>query len=166
MRTQENTRVIWKHPLGRFELRETEHYSLFEHRTYVTRECVFTPEVDARGLASDVCVPYQPPEDKPRRVFRQVTPEEEEQFADLYRDGMLVREIARKFGRSDTTIAAALRRQGCRLQPRVYWTDSEVRKAVKMRKAGAMYKEIGAALGKSEGAVQDKFIRMGLELIV
>lgn len=29
-----------------------------------------------------------------------------------------------------------------------------------------MYKEIGAALGKSEGAVQDKFLRMGLEAIV
>ena len=166
MRKKEKTRVIWRHPQGRFEIQETEHYSLFEHRTYYTRECVFTPEVDARGLASAVDVPYQPPEDKPRRVFRQVTPEEEEQFAEWYRAGMLVREIAQKFGRADTTIAAALRRQGCRLQPRIYWTDSEVRKAVKMRKAGAMYKEIGAALGKSEGAVQDKFIRMGLELIV
>ena len=37
MRKKEKTRVIWIHPQGRFELRETEHYSLFEGRTYHTR---------------------------------------------------------------------------------------------------------------------------------
>ena len=53
MREKEKTRVIWRHPQGRFELRETEHYSLFEGRTYHTRECVFTPQDDARGLCSE-----------------------------------------------------------------------------------------------------------------
>lgn len=43
MREKEKTRVIWRHPQGRFEIQETEHYSLFDHCTYYTRECVFTP---------------------------------------------------------------------------------------------------------------------------
>ena len=163
MRKKEKTRAIWRHPQGRFEIQETEHYSLFEHRTYVTRECVFTPEEDKRGLASEVCVTYQPPEDKPRRVFRQVTPEEEEQFAELYRAGMTVREIGQAYKRTDTTVAAALRRQGCKLKQRIYWTDAEGCKALKMRKAGYLYKEIGAALGKSAGSVQDKFERLAKE---
>ena len=50
MREKEKTRVIWRHPQGRFEIQETEHYSLFDHCTYYTRECVFTPQDDARGL--------------------------------------------------------------------------------------------------------------------
>lgn len=48
---------------GRFELRETEHYSLFEGRTYHTRECVFTPEDDARGLCSEVPTAIYVPEE-------------------------------------------------------------------------------------------------------
>lgn len=54
MRKKEKTRVIWRHPRGRFEIQETEHYSLFDHCTYYTRECVFTPQDDARGLCSEV----------------------------------------------------------------------------------------------------------------
>lgn len=54
MRKKEKTRVIWRHPQGRFEIQETEHYSLFDHCTYYTRECVFTPQDDARGLCSEV----------------------------------------------------------------------------------------------------------------
>lgn len=54
MREKEKTRVIWRHPQGRFEIQETEHYSLFDHCTYYTRECVFTPQDDARGLCSEV----------------------------------------------------------------------------------------------------------------
>ena len=38
MREKEKTRVIWRHPQGRFEIQETEHYSLFDHCTYYTRE--------------------------------------------------------------------------------------------------------------------------------
>ena len=64
MRKKEKTRVIWRHPRGRFEIQETEHYSLFDHCTYYTRECVFTPQDDARGLCSEVptgiFVPAQP----------------------------------------------------------------------------------------------------------
>mgnify|MGYP000275011060 CR=1 FL=1 len=63
MREKEKTRVIWRHPQGRFEIQETEHYSLFDHCTYYTRECVFTPQDDARGLCSEVPTAIYVPEE-------------------------------------------------------------------------------------------------------
>ena len=42
-----------------------------------------------------------------------------------------------------------------------HWTYEEYQKAVAMRKRGYLFKEIGAALGKSNHAVQNKFAREG-----
>lgn len=166
MREKEKTRVIWRHPQGRFELRETEHYSLFEGRTYHTRECVFTPDDDARGLCSEVPTGIFVPEEIKQDGRRQprVTDEEKQRLAKMYQAGMPIRAISRETGRSYETIAKVLEELGCRKKKphkSVHWTYEEYQKAVAMRKRGYLFKEIGAALGKSNHAVQNKFAREG-----
>ena len=169
MRKKEKTRVIWKHPKGRFEVRETEHYSLFEHRTYYTRECVFTPKKDARGLARDV--PIEAPQVLYMRAERKkerVTDEEAQRFAKLFRTGMSVRSIGIETGRAGDTVANALRRLGFEIEKkpkREAWTDGQIRKAIRMHKAGAPYQQIGEALGKSGSAVRHKLASMGEEQV-
>lgn len=167
MREKEKTRVIWRHPQGRFEIQETEHYSLFDHCTYYTRECVFTPQDDARGL-------WQRGADRPflcRRKIKQdgrrqprVTDEEKQRLAKMYQAGMPIRAISRETGRAYETITNVLEELGCRKKiphKSVHWTYEEFQKAVAMRKRGYLFKEIGAALGKSNHAVQNKFAREG-----
>lgn len=166
MREKEKMRVIWRHPQGRFELQETEHYSLFDHCTYYTRECVFTPQDDLRGLCSEVPAYDTVPEELKNRgrQMPRVTDKEKQQFAEMYRCGMPLRAIARETGRAQKTIADALEELGCRKKPgreSAHWTYEEVQKAINLRRRGYLFKEIGAALGKSTHAVQNKFAREG-----
>lgn len=97
MRKKEKTRVIWRHPRGRFEIQETEHYSLFDHCTYYTRECVFTPQDDARGLCSEVptgiFVPAPPAPQK--GVQGPVCGEDVDQWCEWYKAGRNVADILR-----------------------------------------------------------------------
>lgn len=163
MREKEKTRVIWRHPRGRFEVQESEHYSLFDNCTYTTRECVFTPQDDARGLCSEVPTGIFVPEEIKQDGRRQprVTDEEKQRLAKMYQAGMPIRAISRETGRAYETIANVLEELGCRKKKphkSVHWT---YQKAVAMRKRGYLFKEIGAALGKSKNAVQNKFSREG-----
>ena len=116
MREKEKTRVIWRHPKGRFEIQETEHYSLFDHCTYYTRECVFTPQDDARGLCSEVPTGIYVPEEIKQDGRRQprVTDEEKQRLAKMYHSGMPIRAISRETGRAYETIANVLEELGCR----------------------------------------------------
>lgn len=163
MQKQAKMRVIWRHPQGRFEVQETEHYSAFDHCTYYTRKCVFTPQDDMRGLCSSVSA-YVVPEaakQEGRRMPR-VTDEERRQFVEMYRCGMPLRAIAKETGRSQKTISDALEELVCRKKKQctsVHWTYEELQKAVAMRKRGYLMKEIGAALGKSSHAVQSKLAK-------
>ncbi len=163
---QQAKRVIWKHPKGRFEVQETEHYSLFDHCTYYTRECVFTPRDDLRGLCSEVPAYDMVPEELKNRgrQMPRVTDEEKQQFMEMHRCGMSLRAIARETGRAQKTIADALEELGYRKKPSresAHWTYEEVQKALNLRKRGYLFKEIGAALGKSAHAVQNKLAREG-----
>ena len=166
MRKKEKTRVIWRHPQGRFEIQETEHYSLFDHCTYYTRECVFTPQDDARGLCielpSAIIVPKESKQDGGRQP--RVTDEEKLRLAKMYQAGKPIRAISRETGRAYETTANVLEELGCRKKiphKSVHWTYEEFQKAVAMRKRGYLFKEIGAVLGKSNHAVQNKFAREG-----
>ena len=111
MRKKEKTRVIWRHPQGRFEIQETEHYSLFDHCTYYTRECVFTPQDDARGLCSEVPTGIYVPEEIKQDGRRQprVTDEEVREMARLFASGMSVREVAKATKRNMRTVREHLR---------------------------------------------------------
>ena len=110
MREKEKTRVIWRHPQGRFEIQETEHYSLFDHCTYYTRECVFTPQDDARGLCSEVPTAIYVPEEikQEGRWQPRVTDEEKQRLAKMYQAGMPIRAISRETGRAYETITNVL----------------------------------------------------------
>ena len=111
MREKEKTRVIWRHPQGRFEIQETEHYRLFDHCTYYTRECGFTPQDDARGLCSEVPTGIFVPEEIKQDGRRQprVTDEEKQRLAKMYQAGMPIRAISRETGRAYETITKVLR---------------------------------------------------------
>lgn len=103
-------RVIWRHPQGRFELRETEHYSLFDHCTYYTRECVFTPQDDARGLCSEVPTGIFVPElcTSQKGVQGPVSDADVDQWCEWYKAGKNVADIAEMARRSKATVAARL----------------------------------------------------------
>lgn len=93
-----------------------------------------------------------------------VTDEEKQRLAKMYQAGMPIRAISRETGRAYETIANVLEELGCRKKKphkSVHWTYEEYQKAVAMRKRGYLFKEIGAALGKSDHAVQNKFAREG-----
>lgn len=166
MREKEKTRVIWRHPQGRFEIQETEYYSPYDYCFYRTRECVFTPQDDARGLCSEVPTGIFVPEEikQEGRWQPRVTDEEKQRLAKMYQAGMPIRAISRETGRAYETITNVLEELGCRKKKphkSVHWTNEEFQKAVVMRKRGYLFKEIGAALGKSNHAVQNKFAREG-----
>ena len=167
MREKDKTRVIWRHPQGRFEIQETEYYSPYDHCFYRTRECVFTPQDDARGLCSEVPTAIYVPEEikQEGRWQPRVTDEEKQQLVKMYQAGMPIRAISRETGRAYETITNVLEELGCRKKKphrtSVHWTYEEYQKAVAMRKRGYLLKEIGAALGKSDHAVQNKFAREG-----
>lgn len=93
-----------------------------------------------------------------------VTDEEKQRLAKMYQAGMPIRAISRETGRAYETITNVLEELGCRKKiphKSVHWTYEEFQKAVAMRKRGYLFKEIGAALGKSNHAVQNKFAREG-----
>ena len=96
MREKEKTRVIWRHPRGRFEVQESEHYSLFDHCTYYTRECVFTPQDDARGLCSEVPTGIFVPElcTPQKGVQGPVSDADVDQWCEWYKAGKNVADIA------------------------------------------------------------------------
>ena len=93
-----------------------------------------------------------------------VTDEEKQRLAKMYHSGMPLRAISKETGRAYETIVNVLEEFGCRKKKphkSVHWTYEEYQKAVAMRKRGYLFKEIGAALGKSKNAVQNKFAREG-----
>lgn len=124
------------------------------------------PEDDARGLCSEVPTAIYVPEEikQEGRWQPRVTDEEKQQLVKMYQAGMPIRAISRETGRAYETITNVLEELGCRKKKphkSVHWTYEEFQKAVAMRKRGYLFKEIGAALGKSNHAVQNKFAREG-----
>lgn len=99
-------RVVYRHPMGRFEVVERE-YRALGGNTYTVREAVLTPEKDARGFASD----YEPVEQKVmpavgkvRAARPQVTPDERREWVLMHRNGAELRDIADAFGRNVDTV--------------------------------------------------------------
>ena len=99
-----------------------------------------------------------------------MTDEEKQRLAKMYQAGMPIRAISRETGRAYETITNVLEELGCRKKKphrtSVHWTYEEYQKAVAMRKRGYLLKEIGAALGKSKNAVQNKFAREGYRCVL
>lgn len=130
-------RVVYRHPMGRFEVVERE-YRALGGNTYTVRETVLTPEKDARGFASD----YEPVEQKVmlavgkvRAARPQVTPDERREWVLMHRAG----EIA---------------------PVRNYWKREEARRALALWRQGMSFKRIAAELGKTPMSVMKKIERM------
>lgn len=157
MRKKEKTRVIWRHPQGRFELRETEHYSLFEGRTYHTRECVFTPDDDARGLCSEVPTGiFAPALPAPQKgVQGPVCGEDVDQWCEWYKAGRNVADIAETARRSKATVAARLRARGLLPAPVPRVTDEEVREMARLFASGLSVREVAKATKRNMRTVRE-----------
>ena len=154
MREKEKTRIIWKHPRGRFEIQETEHYSLFDHCTYYTRECVFTPQ---DGLCSEVptgiFVPAPPAPQK--GVQGPVYVEDVDQWCEWYKAGRNVADIAEMARRSKATVAARLRARGLLPDPVPRVTDEEVREMARLFASGMSVREVAKATKRNMRTVRE-----------
>lgn len=154
MREKEKMRVIWRHPQGRFEIQETEHYSLFDHCTYYTRECVFTPQDDARGLCSEVPTAIYVPElcTPQKGVQGPVSDADVDQW---YKVGKNVADIAEMVRRSKATVAARLRTRGLLPDPVPRVTDEEVREMVRLFASGLSVREVAKATKRDMRTVRE-----------
>ena len=158
-------RVVYRHPMGRFEVVERE-YRALGGNTYTVRETVLTPEKDARGFASD----YEPVEQKVmpavgkvRAARPQVTPDERCEWVLMHRNGAELRDIADAFGRNAVTVRSHLRRAGEIAPVRNYWKREEARRALALWRQGMSFKRIAAELGKTPMSVMKKIERMKCE---
>lgn len=137
-------RVVYRHPMGRFEVVERE-YRALGGNTYAVREAVLTPEKDARGFASDYETVEQkvmPAVGKVRAARPQVTPDERREWVLMHRNG------------------AELRRAGEIASVRNYWKREEARRALALWRQGMSFKRIAAELGKTPMSVMKKIERM------
>ena len=155
-------RVVYRHPMGRFEVVERE-YRALGGNTYTVRETVLTPEKDARGFASD----YEPVEQKVmpavgkvRAARPYVTPDERREWVLMHRNGAELRDIADAFGRNAVTVRSHLRRAGEIAPVRNYWKREEARRALALWRQGMSFKRIAAELGKTPMSVMKKIERM------
>lgn len=157
MRKKEKTRVIWRHPQGRFEIQETEHYSLFDHCTYYTRECVFTPQDDARGLCSEVPTGIFVPElcTPQKGVQCPVSDADVDQWCEWYKAGKNVADIAEMARRSKATVAARLRARGLLPDPVPRVTDEEVREMARLFASGLSVREVAKATKRNMRTVRE-----------
>lgn len=158
-------RVVYRHPMGRFEVVERE-YRALGGNTYTVRETVLTPEKDARGFASD----YEPVEQKVmpavgkvRAARPQVMPDERREWVLMHRNGAELRDIADAFGRNAVTVRSHLRRAGEIAPVRNYWKREEARRALALWRQGMSFKRIAAELGKTPMSVMKKIERMKCE---
>lgn len=155
-------RVVYRHPMGRFEVVGRE-YRALGGNTYTVRETVLTPEKDVRGFASD----YEPAEQKVmpavgkvRAARPQVTPDERREWVLMHRNGAELRDIAGAFGRNVDTVRSHLRRAGEIAPERNYWKCGEARRALALWRQGMSFKRIAAELGKTPMSVMKKIERM------
>ena len=146
--------VIYRHPKGRFEVRETTHHAF--GNTYRVREAFLTPDEDRRRLPEAMRIRQSTEtEDKPEVHFVAVSDREAEGFAELYRDSVTIEEIAHRFHRTQETVRSHLRRLGVIQARKVgFWKIEEIREAKAMVKNGYSLSEIARKFDRTESSVQ------------
>ena len=148
------SKVIYRHPKGRFEVRETTHHAF--GNTYVVREAFLTPDEDRRRLPEAMRIRLSAEtEDKPEVHFVAVSDREAEGFAELYRDSATIDEIAHRFHRTQETVRSHLRRLGViKTRKSGFWKIAEIREAKDMVKNGYSLSEIARKFDHTESSVQ------------
>lgn len=102
----QSRRITYRHPKGRFVLVESRGINMYGEE-YCIRECVLTPELDARGLL------HKDFEDRPfncggymtHKSRRPLTQQEKTIIMDLHDSGWAVNKIMRALHRNRETIA-------------------------------------------------------------
>ena len=149
-----DVKTVYRHPMGRFEVRETTHHAF--GNTYVVREAFLTPDEDRRRLPEAMRIRQSAEtEDKPKSPFIAVTACEAEGFAELYRDNVSIEEIAHRFHRTPETVRSHLRRLGAlKMRKSGFWKVTEIREAQDMMSSGCSRSEIARKLGRTENSIQ------------
>ena len=147
-------KTVYRHPKGRFEVRETTHHAF--GNTYVVREAFLTPDEDRRRLPEAMRIRLSAEtEDKPKIHFIAVTACEAEGFAELYRDNVSIEEIAHRFHRTPETVRSHLRQLGAlKTRKADFWKVTEIREAKDMVKNGYSLSEIARKFNRTESSVQ------------
>lgn len=125
-------RVVYRHPMGRFEVVERE-YRALGGNTYTVREAVLTPAKDARGFASD----YEPVEQKVmpavgkvRAARPQVTPDERREWVRCTAMAQSCATSRTPSGATRSRSAHTCARAGEIAPVRNYWKREEARRAL------------------------------------
>lgn len=142
--------MIYRHPLGRFEVVETMGRNMFGD-TYRIREAVLTPERDARGLLHEEDLI-----DAGWHNYKSREPlsdEDKARICRMYQGGAKMQHIATSMGRSVETVRKVLLAAGLCEPYKQRWTDEERRTVVRMYLQGANYDAICEAVGRTRKAV-------------
>lgn len=147
-------KTVYRHPKGRFEVRETTHHAF--GNTYTVREAFLTPDEDRRRLPEAMRIRQSAEtEDTPEIHFVAVSECEAEGFAELYRDNVTIDEIAHRFHRTQETVRSHLRRLGViKTRKSGFWKIAEIREAKDRVKNGYSLSEIARKLNRAESSVQ------------
>ena len=144
--------MIYRHPLGRFEVVETTGRNMFGE-PYCIREAVLTPARDARGMLHEqdlIDAGWHK-----GKTYEKISDEEKARMCRLYRDGVTMQDIAGRMGRGPDAVRKVLTANGLRkpYESANRWTDEQRRTVARMYLQGAGNAEIGQAVGRTSRAV-------------
>ena len=157
--------MIYRHPLGRFEVVETTGRNMFGD-TYRIREAVLTPERDARGLLHEEDLI-----DAGWHNYKSREPlsdEDKARICRMYQGGATMQDIAARMGRGPDAVRKVLIKHGLR-KPFEYtnrWTDEERRTVVRMYLQGASYDAICEAVGRTRNAVAQEMAALRRQQVI
>ena len=104
----EQRRTIWRHPRGIYETVEVSGVDFFgEHYCY--RETVYTPKLDARGIARDE-------QKAPPKLRPLATAEEEQRMVRLCEAGNSIYDVSRMVGKSYAAVSDTLHDLGVQMR--------------------------------------------------
>ncbi len=147
-----NTKTVYRHPKGRYEVREMT-YSAFGN-TYKVREAFHTPDDDRRRMPGELRFSDKR-EEKVKVPFIAVSDMEAESFAELYRDGVTIEEIAHRFTRRPETVRSHLRRLGVISTRKVgFWRADEIKKAKALVAEGYSKTEVAKKLNRTVSSIE------------
>lgn len=161
-------KVVYRHPQGRFEVRERTGRGALGGGTYVVREAVLTPQKDSRGTFHrpsryetaqiKISAPKKIEEDEPEpREAKRMTLYEQERAAELCREGYSVAYIARKIGRANSSVACFLERSGLRpREPKNPVTEAEIDRVEELVAQGYSINKAAQVIGRATQTIYKK----------
>lgn len=170
-RQGEKKRVVYRHPLGRYEVVETTGVNQMGE-PYRFREAFLTPQRDARGQLTDAdkgqtawhkkIVKVLPAEPQEKRMRKQFSEDEKKRVRTMYRQGFSIQEIAFDLNRNHSTIYTYLVKSGLHgNMEREEWTDQHDKIAKALWEQGYSLRQIAERMGKAKSTVGLHLRRIG-----